>query len=75
MTPHQWLRLARLLFWVVPLVWSANYIIARAAGGVVAAHTLALGRWLTAALLLLPFVCHSRRDMQRAAAAEWWQWL
>ena len=47
---------ARLLLWVVPLLWSSNYIIARLADGVVAPHALALGRWALAALLLLPWV-------------------
>ena len=45
---------ARVLLWVVPLLWSSNYIIARLADGLIAPHALALGRWLLAALLLLP---------------------
>lgn len=49
-------RLARVLLWVVPALWSSNYIIARAADGVIAPHALAFGRWLLAAALLAPFV-------------------
>ena len=49
-------RRARLLLWTVPALWSSNYIIARAADGVIAPHALAAGRWLLAALVLLPFV-------------------
>jgi len=49
-------RLARILLWVVPMLWSSNYLIARLADGVIAPHLLALGRWSLAALLMLPFV-------------------
>lgn len=49
-------RLAKLLLWVVPALWSSNYIIARLAHGVIAPHTLALGRWGLALALMLPFV-------------------
>lgn len=57
-------RLARVLLWVVPALWSSNYIIARAADGVIAPHALAFGRWLLAAALLAPFVWRGllRRD-------------
>ncbi len=56
MTPGTTSRRARLLLWTVPALWSSNYIIARAADGVIAPHALAAGRWLLAALVLLPFV-------------------
>jgi drug/metabolite transporter (DMT)-like permease len=48
----------QLLLWTVPLLWSSNYIIARLADGVIGPHALALalGRWLLAALILLPWV-------------------
>jgi len=42
------------LLWVTPALWSSNYIIARAADGVIAPHALALGRWIFALALLLP---------------------
>ena len=47
-------RLARLLLWITPALWSSNYIIARASEGVIAPHALALGRWTLALLLMLP---------------------
>jgi drug/metabolite transporter (DMT)-like permease len=47
-------RLALALLWVVPLVWSSNYLIARAAAGVIQPHTLALARWSLAFALMLP---------------------
>ena len=49
-------RRAEILLWVVPALWSSNYIIARLADGVVAPHALAFGRWGLALLLMLPFV-------------------
>jgi len=48
-------RWAQVLLWVVPALWSSNYVIARLAEGVIAPHVLALGRWTLAALLMLPF--------------------
>ncbi|MDE2398397.1 MAG: DMT family transporter, partial [Burkholderiales bacterium] len=47
-------RRALILLWVVPALWSSNYLIARAARGVVAPHLLAFGRWSLALALLLP---------------------
>jgi drug/metabolite transporter (DMT)-like permease len=68
-------RLARALLWVVPALWSSNYLIARAADGVIAPHLLALGRWSLAGLLMLPFVW---RGLERGGAewrSEWKQAL
>jgi drug/metabolite transporter (DMT)-like permease len=68
-------QLARVLLWVVPALWSSNYLIARAADGVVAPHLLALGRWSLALLLMLPFV---GRGLLRDGApwrSEWKQLL
>lgn len=65
----------RLLLWVVPLLWSSNYIIARLANGLVAPHALALGRWSLAAMILLPWLGRGlwvrRADVRR----EWRQLL
>jgi drug/metabolite transporter (DMT)-like permease len=47
-------RLATILLWVTPALWSSNYVIARAADGEIAPHLLALGRWSLAWLLMLP---------------------
>ena len=47
---------ARLLLWLVPLLWSSNYIIARLGEGLIAPHALALGRWAVAAVILLPWM-------------------
>ncbi len=45
-------RLAKLLIWIIPLLWIVNSVIARRAPGVITPHMLALGRWTLAALML-----------------------
>lgn len=62
---------ARVLLWVVPLLWSSNYVIARAANGVVAPHALAAGRWLLAGVLLLAFVWQPLRAHRADIRREW----
>jgi drug/metabolite transporter (DMT)-like permease len=52
--PSRRQRIAQGLLWITPALWSSNYIIARAADGVIAPHALALGRWTLALLLMLP---------------------
>lgn len=61
------MRSAWLLLWVVPALWSSNYLIARMAAGVIAPHQLALGRWTLALLMMLPFVAGELR-------ARWAEW-
>jgi drug/metabolite transporter (DMT)-like permease len=51
------------LLWVVPALWSSNYIIARLAHGTIAPHALALGRWTLALALMLPFVWRELRNV------------
>jgi drug/metabolite transporter (DMT)-like permease len=51
------------LLFVIPALWSSNYLIARLSPGVIGPHTLAFGRWAVAGLILLPFVWAGlRRD-------------
>lgn len=69
---HGW---ARVLLWVVPALWSTNYLIARAADGVIAPHALAFGRWALATLLLLPFTLPSLLRQREALRREWRQSL
>jgi drug/metabolite transporter (DMT)-like permease len=54
LSPARRHRIAQWLLWITPALWSSNYIIARAADGVIAPHALALGRWTLAFALLLP---------------------
>lgn len=64
-----------LLLWTVPALWSSNYVIARAAEGVIAPHLLATGRWALAALFLLPFVGAGLWQRREVWRAEWMQLL
>lgn len=63
-------RFARLLVWVLPALWSSNYLIARAANGVVTPHVLALGRWGLVGLLLLPWIWRDLASLARVWRAE-----
>jgi len=45
-------RIALVLIWLTPLLWTVNQVAARLAPGVVAPHVLALGRWSLAGLVL-----------------------
>jgi drug/metabolite transporter (DMT)-like permease len=68
-------RLAQVLLWVVPALWSSNYIIARLADGVIAPHALALGRWSLALALMLPFVARELLRDGLPWRSEWRQLL
>lgn len=68
-------RWAPALLWVVPALWSSNYVIARAAEGVIAPHLLASGRWLLAGMILLPFVGRGLLAQRAAWRSEWKQLL
>ena len=46
------LRIAKLLIWVIPLLWIVNSVIARRATGVITPHVLAWGRWALAGAIL-----------------------
>lgn len=69
---HRW---AMILLWLIPALWSSNYIIARLADRVVPPHTLALGRWLIAFALFLPLSIGSLRRTWPAWRREWRQML
>ena len=68
-------KIAQVLLWVVPALWSSNYLIARLANGVIAPHLLALGRWSLAAALMLPWVWHGLRRDGAPWRSEWKQLL
>lgn len=68
-------RWARGLVWLVPALWTVNYVVARKAPGVIEPHTLALGRWALAGLLLAWW---SRGELWRHRAhlrAHWYQYV
>jgi hypothetical protein len=66
--PARW---AAVLLWVVPGLWSSNYLIARASHGVIAPHALAMGRWALALALMLPFVGVALWRQRSAVRQEW----
>lgn len=68
-------RLAWLLLWVTPALWSSNYLIARTADGLVTPHVLALLRWSLALALMLPFTAPALLSAPRRWTAEWPQLL
>ena len=70
--PARW---AWALLWVVPALWSSNYLIARAAAGVLSPHGLALGRWALAFALMLPFVGATLWRQRADVKNEWRQML
>jgi len=63
-------RLAGILIFVAPALWSVNYLIARWAPGVIAPHMLALARWSVAALLLGAFCWPELRAKRHLIRAE-----
>jgi drug/metabolite transporter (DMT)-like permease len=75
MTPQRRQHIARVLLWVTPALWSSNYIIARAANGVIAPHALALGRWCLAFALMLPFAAGALLGSFAHWRHEWKQML
>ena len=62
---------ARVLLWLVPLLWSSNYIIARLGDGLIAPHALALGRWSLAGLILLPWMGRGLWARRAHVRREW----
>ncbi|HEX6362476.1 MAG TPA: DMT family transporter [Albitalea sp.] len=67
------LRLARALLWIVPAVWSSNYLIARASGPFVPPHLLAFGRWAIVFAVLAVLAARTLRAAPGRWRAEWKQ--
>ena len=77
------LRAAKLLIWVIPLLWIVNSVIARRATGVITPHVLAWGRWALAGAILAWFTrvelwqhrqelrTHARRYLLLGACGMW----
>ena len=63
-------RLAYVLLFVSPALWSVNYLVARWAPGVIAPHMLALMRWALAVLLLGTFCWRELVDKRHLIRAE-----
>ena len=74
-TPHPHARMAIAMVWLVPALWTVNYIVARKAPGVIGPHLLALGRWALAALVLVALAGPELWRERAAIARVWWQYL
>lgn len=70
--PARW---AQGLLFLVPALWSSNYLIARLANDVIQPHALAFWRWALAFMLLLPFVGAGLLARLDAVRQEWKQLL
>jgi drug/metabolite transporter (DMT)-like permease len=63
------------LLFVMPALWSVNYIVGRQAPGVVAPHMLALLRWALAGLVLLVFAWPELRAQRALLGRQAWHYL
>ncbi len=66
---------ALILLWVVPALWTVNYIVARKAPGIIGPHLLALGRWALAALVLVVMARGELWTQRANIVKTWWQYL
>ena len=64
-------RLAHALLYITPAMWSANYIVARLAVGVVEPNLLALMRWSMASAMMLPLAWPALARNWPAWRREW----
>ena len=71
LTSEQRRNLAYFLVLLTPAMWSANYIVARAAPGVIGPHLLAFSRWFLALCLMLPFALPELINKWPQYRSEW----
>lgn len=68
-------RMALVLIWVLPILWTVNLIIARRAPGITTPHVLALGRWGLAGLLLGWAARHELWEQRVVLRTNFWRFL
>ncbi|WP_374354949.1 DMT family transporter [Limnohabitans sp.] len=68
-------RLALMLLWVAPAMWTVNYLVARTAPGIVQPHVLALGRWALAGAILIFIARRELRRQRQHILGAGWQYL
>lgn len=75
MSPQRRIWLAQSAIWLIPLLWTVNYFVARRAPGVIEPYTLATIRWGFAGLV---FSIHARAELRREwrhIASLWYQFV
>ena len=75
MQADQRLLWAQALVWFIPALWSVNYFCARLAPGVVDPHSLALGRWAIAGVVLAALARHEIWDARQEIWSDRWRYL
>jgi drug/metabolite transporter (DMT)-like permease len=68
-------RLAARLLWVIPVMWSLNYLVARKAPGIVEPHMLAFARWGLAGGILVFLARKELWQARHGIAAVWYEYL
>lgn len=63
------------MVWLVPSLWSVNFIAARLAVGVIGPHLLALGRWTIAAVVLIALARSELWSRRGELRAQWLHYL
>jgi drug/metabolite transporter (DMT)-like permease len=74
-SPESRERLALMLLWAAPAMWTVNYLVARMAPGVVQPHVLALGRWALAGVILIAIARQELAQQWRHIVTHAWQYL
>ena len=69
------LRTAKLLIWVIPLLWIVNSVIARRATDVITPHVLAWGRWALAGAILAWFTRAELWQHRQELRTHWRRYL
>ena len=68
-------RLAARLLWLIPVMWSVNYLVARKAPGIVEPHMLSLARWGLAGCILAFLARKELWQSRHAIAVVWYEYL
>ncbi|MCK6452426.1 MAG: DMT family transporter [Alphaproteobacteria bacterium] len=68
---RQDMRLALVLMYIAPLLFTGNQVMARAAAGLFPPFAMAFWRWMLAVLLFLPFIGPELWRKRRGVLAEW----
>jgi drug/metabolite transporter (DMT)-like permease len=68
-------RIAMVLIWFIPFLWTVNMVVARKAPGVVSPHVLALGRWGLAGLILAVASHQELWQHRHTLRAQAWRYI